>query len=81
MGASTSPDQAAVVTDAIQKLSHIATLPEITIRIIELVEDRSEGVVQIHGAGCVNGNGRDMAQIRSRRPIRRFHGGQKLIIR
>ena len=38
MGATTE-EQQAVVESAIKGLSHIATLPEITLRIIELVED------------------------------------------
>ena len=35
----TSADTEAIVTSAIQEISHIATLPEVTIKIIKLVED------------------------------------------
>ena len=35
----TSADTEAVVTAAIQEISHIATLPEVTMKIIKLVED------------------------------------------
>ncbi len=35
----TSADTEAIVTAAIQEISHIATLPEVTIKIIKLVED------------------------------------------
>lgn len=37
-----------VVTSAIREISHIATLPEITLRIIELVEDPSSTAQDLH---------------------------------
>ncbi len=47
MGA-TSQDQAAIVDSAIKGISHIATLPEITLRIIELVEDPTSTAQDLH---------------------------------
>ena len=41
MGAIQNAEQQAVVDSALKGISHIATLPEITLRIIELVEDPS----------------------------------------
>ena len=40
--------QSAVVEAAIRNISHIATLPEITLRIIELVEDASSTAQDLH---------------------------------
>jgi HD-like signal output (HDOD) protein len=47
MGA-TSSEQQAVVSAAIAEISHIATLPEITLKIIELVEDPSSTAQDLH---------------------------------
>ncbi|MHC4129686.1 MAG: HDOD domain-containing protein [Planctomycetota bacterium] len=47
MGA-TSSDEQAVVASAIAEISHIATLPEITLKIIELVEDPSSTAQDLH---------------------------------
>ena len=47
MGA-TSSEQQAVVSSAIAEISHIATLPEITLKIIELVEDPSSTAQDLH---------------------------------
>jgi len=44
----TTEEKAQVVEQAIQGVSHIATLPEITLRIIELVEDPSSTVQDLH---------------------------------
>jgi len=44
----TAEEKAQVVEKAIQGVSHIATLPEITLRIIELVEDPSSTVQDLH---------------------------------
>ncbi|MFK7960085.1 MAG: HDOD domain-containing protein [Phycisphaerales bacterium] len=44
----TSTGQAAIVDSAIRGISHIATLPEITLRIIELVEDPSSTAQDLH---------------------------------
>ena len=38
-----------VVAEAIREVSHIATLPEITVKIIELVEDPSSTAQDLHG--------------------------------
>ena len=48
MSATSSPEQAAVVDSAIKSISHIATLPEITLKIIELVEDPSSTAQDLH---------------------------------
>ena len=48
MTASTTQDQAAVATAVVKNISHIATLPEITLRIIELVEDPSSTAQDLH---------------------------------
>ena len=44
----TSTDPAAVIDNAIRSISHIATLPEITIKIIDLVEDPSSTAQDLH---------------------------------
>jgi HD-like signal output (HDOD) protein len=41
-------DQQQIVADAIKEISHIATLPEITVRIIELVEDPTSTAQDLH---------------------------------
>lgn len=41
-------DRQAIVTEAIQSISHIATLPETTLRIIELVEDPTSTAQDLH---------------------------------
>jgi len=41
-------DQQSVVTSAISDISHIATLPEITLKIIELVEDPTSTAQDLH---------------------------------
>ncbi len=46
--ASAAPKQN-VVDAAIREISHIATLPEITVKIIELVEDPSSTAQDLHG--------------------------------
>lgn len=46
MTASTQTDQ--VVASAIREISHIATLPEITLRIVELVEDPKSTAQDLH---------------------------------
>jgi HD-like signal output (HDOD) protein len=38
-----------VVENAIREISHIATLPEVTLRIIELVEDPTSTAQDLHG--------------------------------
>jgi HD-like signal output (HDOD) protein len=48
MGAIGSEEQQAIVTSAISEISHIATLPEITLRIIDLVEDPSSTAQDLH---------------------------------
>ncbi|MHC5008830.1 MAG: HDOD domain-containing protein, partial [Planctomycetota bacterium] len=48
MGATSSEEQQAVVSSAIAEISHIATLPEITLKIIELVEDPSSTAQDLH---------------------------------
>ncbi|MBX3374441.1 MAG: HDOD domain-containing protein [Phycisphaeraceae bacterium] len=49
MTAASTADQTALVDSAIRGISHIATLPEITLRIIELVEDPSSTAQDLHG--------------------------------
>jgi putative nucleotidyltransferase with HDIG domain len=46
--AALAPDAASIVENAIKNISHIATLPEITLRIIELVEDQSSTAQDLH---------------------------------
>jgi HD-like signal output (HDOD) protein len=48
MGATSNAEQAAIVDSAIKGISHIATLPEITLRIIELVEDPTSTAQDLH---------------------------------
>ncbi len=48
MGATSSESQQTVVASAITEISHIATLPEITLKIIELVEDSSSTAQDLH---------------------------------
>lgn len=48
MATSTTPETQTVVDSAIKGISHIATLPEITLRIIELVEDPSSTAQDLH---------------------------------
>jgi putative nucleotidyltransferase with HDIG domain len=48
MGAVTSEQQASVVETAIKGISHIATLPEITVKIIKLVEDPGSTAQDLH---------------------------------
>ncbi len=48
MTASTTETQAAIVDSAIKGISHIATLPEITLKIIELVEDPTSTAQDLH---------------------------------
>ncbi|MCH8153078.1 MAG: HDOD domain-containing protein [Planctomycetes bacterium] len=48
MSAVTSEEQQAVVSRAIEGISHIATLPEITLKIIELVEDPTSTAQDLH---------------------------------
>ena len=48
MTASTTQDQAAVATAVVKNISHIATLPEITLKIIELVEDPASTAQDLH---------------------------------
>lgn len=48
MGTQISDDGKAMVDSAIKSISHIATLPEITLRIIELVEDTSSTAQDLH---------------------------------
>ena len=48
MGATGSEEQQAIVASAISEISHIATLPEITLKIIELVEDPSSTAQDLH---------------------------------
>ncbi|MBN8644474.1 MAG: hypothetical protein J0L61_04435, partial [Planctomycetes bacterium] len=52
-GAGTLPKPAAgsadeVVAKAVREISHIATLPEITVKIIELVEDPTSTAQDLH---------------------------------
>jgi len=46
--ATSTQDKGAVVQSTIQSISHIATLPEITLKIIELVEDPSSTAQDLH---------------------------------
>ncbi len=48
MGATSSEQQQTVVASAITEISHIATLPEITLKIIELVEDPGSTAQDLH---------------------------------
>ena len=48
MSAVISEEQQAVVSGAIEGISHIATLPEITLKIIELVEDPTSTAQDLH---------------------------------
>ena len=48
MDATRNRDKQAVVTSAISEISHIATLPEITLKIIELVEDPNSTAHDLH---------------------------------
>lgn len=48
MSQSTIDQRAAVVSQAIQDVSHIATLPEITLKIIDLVEDPTSTAQDLH---------------------------------
>ncbi len=48
MSAVISEEQKAVVSRAIEGISHIATLPEITLKIIELVEDPTSTAQDLH---------------------------------
>jgi putative nucleotidyltransferase with HDIG domain len=48
MGAVTSEQQTTVVEAAIKGISHIATLPEITVKIIRLVEDPASTAQDLH---------------------------------
>ncbi|MHC5022768.1 MAG: HDOD domain-containing protein, partial [Planctomycetota bacterium] len=48
MGATSSSERQAAVDAAISSVSHIATLPEITLKIIELVEDPSSTAQDLH---------------------------------
>ncbi|NNF44784.1 MAG: HDOD domain-containing protein [Phycisphaerales bacterium] len=48
MGATTNAEQAVIIDTAIKGISHIATLPEITLKIIELVEDPSSTAQDLH---------------------------------
>ena len=43
-----SEDQQGIVDAAVAEISHIATLPEITLKIIELVEDPSSTAQDLH---------------------------------
>lgn len=48
MGTTLNEGQAAIVEGAINGISHIATLPEITLKIIELVEDPTSTAQDLH---------------------------------
>ena len=48
MGSVSSEDQQGIVDAAVAEISHIATLPEITLKIIELVEDPSSTAQDLH---------------------------------
>jgi HD-like signal output (HDOD) protein len=48
MATSTTGDKAKIVEATIKSISHIATLPEITLRIIELVEDPTSTAQDLH---------------------------------
>jgi HD-like signal output (HDOD) protein len=48
MAATSNTDQSAIIDSAVRGISHIATLPEITLKIIELVEDPSSTAQDLH---------------------------------
>ncbi len=48
MTTSTMDNREAVISQAIQEISHIATLPEITLKIIDLVEDPTSTAQDLH---------------------------------
>lgn len=48
MGVTVTEEQAAIIDSAIKGISHIATLPEITIKIIELVEQPTSTAQDLH---------------------------------
>ncbi len=48
MSATTNDEQAAIVEASIKGISHIATLPEITLKIIDLVEDPTSTAQDLH---------------------------------
>ncbi len=48
MSAQTTSDKDAIISKAIQDISHIATLPEITLKIIDLVEDPTSTAQDLH---------------------------------
>lgn len=48
MGAASNTEEVAIIDSAIKGISHIATLPEITLKIIELVEDPSSTAQDLH---------------------------------
>jgi HD-like signal output (HDOD) protein len=48
MGATSNAAQSEIVTAAVKSISHIATLPEITLKIIELVEDPTSTAQDLH---------------------------------
>lgn len=49
MGSTSMQDSGTVVNNAIREISHIATLPEVTLKIVELVEDPSSTAQDLHG--------------------------------
>jgi HD-like signal output (HDOD) protein len=48
MSSTTSPEANAIANSAVKSISHIATLPEVTLKIIELVEDPSSTAQDLH---------------------------------
>jgi hypothetical protein len=48
MGVQTAQDREQIVQSAVKGISHIATLPEITLKIIELVEDPKSTAHDLH---------------------------------
>ena len=48
MSSTTREERSSVVTKAVQGISHIATLPEVTVKIIELVEDPTSTAQDLH---------------------------------
>ena len=48
MTSTTIEERAAIVSTAVNGISHIATLPEVTVRIIELVEDPTSTAQDLH---------------------------------
>ena len=48
MPATTPAEKAVIVESTVKKISHIATLPEVTLKIIELVEDPSSTAQDLH---------------------------------